>query len=68
MTMKEELPELFEAQPDLLHHITTILNPGVLLQRGVRVVTCHQHWGEFVITFPRSYHAGFNQGVGIKSV
>lgn len=29
---------------------------------GVPIVRTDQHAGEFVITFPRSYHAGFNQG------
>jgi hypothetical protein len=29
---------------------------------GVPVCRTDQHAGEFVITFPRAYHAGFNQG------
>ena len=61
--MRQELPELFAAQPDLLFHITTMMHPNKLKKYGVRVVKTHQQWGEFVITFPQSYHAGFNQGV-----
>lgn len=29
---------------------------------GVPVVRTNQCAGEFVVTFPRAYHAGFNQG------
>jgi histone demethylase JARID1 len=29
---------------------------------GVPVCRTDQHAGEFVVTFPRAYHAGFNQG------
>ncbi|KAK3104094.1 hypothetical protein FSP39_024364 [Pinctada imbricata] len=29
---------------------------------GVPIVRTNQHAGEFIITFPRAYHAGFNQG------
>ncbi len=28
----------------------------------MQIVRTDQHAGEFVVTFPRSYHAGFNQG------
>ncbi|CAF1425916.1 unnamed protein product [Rotaria sordida] len=60
--MKSYAPELFSKTPDLLHHLVTTMNPSVLIRDGVPVVRTHQHAGEFVITFPRAYHAGFNQG------
>lgn len=60
--MKNAAPELFQAQPDLLHQLVTIMNPNILMKSGVPIVRTDQHAGEFVITFPRSYHAGFNQG------
>ncbi|CAH8625247.1 unnamed protein product [Dicrocoelium dendriticum] len=60
--MRAEIPELFETSPDLLHHMTTMVSPTVLINRGVPVYRLDQLAGEFVITFPRAYHAGFNQG------
>jgi hypothetical protein len=63
--MKKENAELFENDPDLLFHLTTIISPGILKQNDVEVFVAHQAAGEFIVTFPRSYHAGFNQGVRI---
>ncbi|XP_052282476.1 lysine-specific demethylase 5A-like isoform X2 [Dreissena polymorpha] len=60
--MKQSAPELFENSPDLLHQLTTIMNPNVLMKKGVQIVRTNQHAGEFIVTFPRAYHAGFNQG------
>ncbi|XP_018608495.1 lysine-specific demethylase 5C-like isoform X2 [Scleropages formosus] len=60
--MKRLTPELFEFQPDLLHQLVTIMNPNILMAHGVPVVRTNQCAGEFVITFPRAYHSGFNQG------
>uniref|UniRef100_A0A3B3S562 [histone H3]-trimethyl-L-lysine(4) demethylase n=1 Tax=Paramormyrops kingsleyae TaxID=1676925 RepID=A0A3B3S562_9TELE len=60
--MKTLTPELFEFQPDLLHQLVTIMNPNILMAHGVPVYRTDQYAGEFVITFPRAYHAGFNQG------
>jgi len=37
-----------------------------MLENNVKVVKCHQHANEFVITFPQAYHAGFNQGFNIN--
>ncbi|KRT85718.1 PHD finger motif containing protein [Oryctes borbonicus] len=61
-TMKSAAPELFQSQPDLLHQLVTIMNPNILMNAGVPVFRTDQHAGEFVVTFPRAYHAGFNQG------
>ncbi|XP_050314054.1 lysine-specific demethylase lid [Anthonomus grandis grandis] len=61
-TMKSAAPELFHSQPDLLHQLVTIMNPNILMGAGVPVYRTDQHAGEFVVTFPRAYHAGFNQG------
>lgn len=35
--MKKIAPELFEHSPDLMHQLTTILNPNVLMAYGVPV-------------------------------
>ncbi|AQK83540.1 lysine-specific demethylase JMJ703 isoform X1 [Zea mays] len=60
--MRKHLPELFEEQPDLLHNLVTQFSPSLLKSEGVPVYRCVQHEGEFVLTFPRAYHAGFNCG------
>ncbi|KZT24551.1 hypothetical protein NEOLEDRAFT_1134959 [Neolentinus lepideus HHB14362 ss-1] len=60
--IKSEAPDLFEAQPDLLFQLVTLMNPKRLTEAGVRVYACNQRAGEFVITYPKAYHAGFNHG------
>lgn len=60
--MRKHLPELFEDQPDLLHKLVTQLSPSILKSKGVPVYRCVQNPGDFVLTFPRAYHSGFNCG------
>ncbi|KAG5004418.1 hypothetical protein JHK86_028557 [Glycine max] len=60
--MRKHLPELFEEQPDLLHKLVTQLSPSILKSKGVPVYRCIQNPGDFVLTFPRAYHSGFNCG------
>ena len=40
----------------------TQLSPSVLKSEGVPVFQAVQHSGEFILTFPRAYHSGFNCG------
>jgi len=60
--MRKAVPELFETQPDLLFQLVTILPPDQLRKAGVEVFAVDQRAGQFVITFPQAYHAGFNHG------
>lgn len=60
--MRSTVPELFEKQPNLLFQLVTMLSPEVLLNKGVHCYAIDQGPGEFVITFPKAYHAGFNHG------
>jgi histone demethylase JARID1 len=60
--MREKIPEMFEQQPDLLFQLVTLLQPEKLQKAGVRVYALDQRAGQFVITFPQAYHAGFNHG------
>lgn len=41
---------------------TTMFPPKILSDHGVPVYKAVQEPGEFVITFPRAYHAGFSHG------
>lgn len=51
--------------PDLLHHITTMFSPRLLQKAEVPIYKLLQHQGEFVVTFPRSFHGGFSMGPNI---
>ncbi|KAG0231496.1 hypothetical protein BGW42_000202 [Actinomortierella wolfii] len=61
-TMRQAVPELFEQQPDLLFQLVTMLSPERLVANGVKVLALDQRPGQFVVTFPQAYHAGFNHG------
>ncbi|PPD93797.1 hypothetical protein GOBAR_DD09184 [Gossypium barbadense] len=48
----------------LLAEKTTMFPPNILLQHNVPVHKAVQMAGEYVITFPRAYHAGFSFNCG----
>ena len=58
-------PELFANQPNLLQHLVTLISPAALQEANVPVVRTDQHAGEFVVTFPRAYHGGYNAGFNL---
>lgn len=60
--MRKSAPDLFQRQPDLLHQLVTLISPSELAEKGIPCVYADQGPNEFVVTFPRVYHAGFNSG------
>lgn len=56
------LPQLFAQHPDLLYQLVAMVAPADLRAQGVPVYQLTQRAGEFIITFPRAYHAGFSHG------
>ncbi|KAG7085759.1 hypothetical protein E1B28_003300 [Marasmius oreades] len=45
-----------------LRHKSFLASPTLLAKSSCKPNHCVQHAGEFMITFPRGYHAGFNLG------
>lgn len=45
-----------------MRHKSCTVSPFKLHAQGIRVNKLVQHQNEFVVTFPRGYHAGFNMG------
>lgn len=60
--MKSLAPDLFQRQPDLLHQLVTLISPSELAKISIPCTFADQQANEFVVTFPRVYHAGFNSG------
>lgn len=50
-TMKEQAPELFENQPDLMHHLATTLNPSLLLKNGIPVCYNTMRYNVLIIIY-----------------
>ncbi|CAD5218182.1 unnamed protein product [Bursaphelenchus okinawaensis] len=63
--MKRISPDLFQQNPTMLNTMHNMLNPAILMENGIPVKTIRQNAGEFVVTFPRAYHAGFNSGLNV---
>ncbi|GJJ16220.1 hypothetical protein Clacol_010516 [Clathrus columnatus] len=49
--------------PQFLRHKSFLASPSLLSKSSVKPNVLVQHAGEFVVTFPRGYHAGFNLGL-----
>jgi hypothetical protein len=60
-TMRGHFPEPSRC-PQFLRHKSYLASPMMLAKTSCRPNTLVQHAGEFVVTFPRGYHAGFNLG------
>lgn len=62
---KEKLAILFEEDPNMLLNITAMISPVYLAENGVSVYKTEQRPGEFILTFPESYHAGWSTGFNV---
>jgi hypothetical protein len=45
---------------------TTVMSPEVFVESGVPCCRLVQNAGEFVVTFPGSYHSGFSHGEHLR--
>ncbi|CAF4514474.1 unnamed protein product, partial [Rotaria sp. Silwood2] len=55
-------PSLARRCPAFLRHKMTIISPSILTKQSIPYSKMTQNEGEFMITFPYGYHAGFNYG------
>uniref|UniRef100_A0AAV1TJC6 [Histone H3]-trimethyl-L-lysine(9) demethylase n=1 Tax=Peronospora matthiolae TaxID=2874970 RepID=A0AAV1TJC6_9STRA len=58
-------PEKHHQCHQFLRHKTSLISPARLKEFGVPFYRAYQKPGEFVITFPSTYHQGFNLGYNI---
>jgi len=56
------VPEMWRHCPEFLRHKELLISPTLLEQNGIPFTRMMQYPGEFVVTFPGSYHSGFNCG------
>ncbi|KAF9554238.1 hypothetical protein CPC08DRAFT_696904 [Agrocybe pediades] len=62
-TMRSFFPKDTSQCPQFLRHKSFLASPSILANGSCRPNYLVQHAGEFVITYPRGYHAGFNLGM-----
>ncbi|CAM9754100.1 unnamed protein product [Chrysoparadoxa australica] len=60
--LQARMRQTMAEEPDLLYHITTMISPFTLKSNKVPVYRAKQEAGQFVVTFPKSYHGGFSYG------
>lgn len=63
--VKSEYPDEFKQCGQALRHKQILIAPSILHQHGIKVSRVTQEEGEFIITFPGAYHAGFNHGLNV---
>ncbi|ESK85356.1 jumonji family transcription [Moniliophthora roreri MCA 2997] len=61
--MRSYFPKDTSQCPQFLRHKSFLASPTLLAKSSCKPNHCVQHAGEFMITFPRGYHAGFNLGL-----
>ncbi|THU98588.1 JmjC-domain-containing protein [Dendrothele bispora CBS 962.96] len=61
-TMRNYFPKDTSECSQFLRHKSFLLSPTLLAKSSCKPNHVVQHAGEFIITYPRGYHAGFNLG------
>ncbi|KAH9942609.1 JmjC domain, hydroxylase-domain-containing protein [Amylocystis lapponica] len=61
-TMRGYFPKDVSQCPQFLRHKSFLASPNLLSKDSCRPNTVVQRTGEFIITYPMGYHAGFNLG------
>ncbi|KAK7438038.1 hypothetical protein VKT23_018205 [Stygiomarasmius scandens] len=61
-TMRSYFPKDTSQCPQFLRHKSFLASPTLLAKSSCKPNHVVQHEGEFIITYPRGYHAGFNLG------
>ncbi|GFH13931.1 uncharacterized protein HaLaN_09898, partial [Haematococcus lacustris] len=56
------VPHLAASCPQYLRHKDVVISPTLLDTHKLPYLKLVQHPGEFVVTFPGAYHAGFDYG------
>ncbi|CCK70257.1 histone demethylase KNAG_0D05190 [Huiozyma naganishii CBS 8797] len=64
--LQKLVPDLFSRQKDIMHQLVSLVPPDVLIANGIPVYRAVQTPGEFIVTFPKCYHAGFNAGYNLN--
>jgi [histone H3]-trimethyl-L-lysine9/36 demethylase len=60
--LQGRFPELFRSCAEFLRHKELLVSPTILQQNGIPCYRTMQYPGEFIVTYPGSYHSGFNCG------
>ena len=63
--MKELFSEEYKKCLEFLRHKTFLVSPNFLSKHGVKYNKIVHNEGEFMITYPYGYHAGFNYGYNV---
>lgn len=64
--LAQTTPDLFVRQPGLMHQLTSLVQPDLLVKNGIECYRAVQQPNEFIVTFPKCYHAGFNSGYNLN--
>ena len=62
---KEHFSEKFRECSEFLRHKTTLIEPSVLIKKGIGLHKIVQKAREFVVARAAAYHSGFNAGYNI---
>ena len=65
-SFKRAVPDLFAKHPDAMTLVVSMLPPSTLRNDNVPVFRVEQNPGEFIVTFPSSYHAQVDCGFNIS--
>jgi len=63
--VRSKFPDNFKECSEFIRHKTTLIFPGLLREKGVRMEKMIQREGEFMVTRAAGYHSGFNFGFNI---